>query len=376
LELLITIAYIFLVRLIFFDYKLLKFTLFWKFAVFGLWFVAVLAEVILLGQLAPYSKEAFVQAYVVQMAPEYGGMVKAVHVKANVPVKKGAPLFQMEPELLQYKVDQYVAQLSAADTSVAELSQQLKQAEASVEKLEANLAVEKIKYRQIKTAAAAKAVSLVRLENMQQKLLSMEAELRGAQAVRQGAKLSLNSSVGDKPTAVAEVLAKLEAARYNLKNTIIRAPADGFVSNMQLHPGSFVRIKTPVMSFVSSEKYWILVKAMQKGIQHVAPGDSAELAFDMYPGKIFSGIVESVAWASGNAQGMPTGRLPTEQEVRPAREFFVRLHITDEQQTYPLRFGASGIVVIYTKACPDFLKLLRQIEIQSESYLNYLYNPF
>jgi multidrug resistance efflux pump len=376
LELLITIAYIFLVRLIFFDYKLLKFTLFWKFAVFGLWFVAVLAEVILLGQLAPYSKEAFVQAYVVQMAPEYGGMVKAVHVKANVPVKKGAPLFQMEPELLQYKVDQYVAQLSAADTSVAELSQQLKQAEASVEKLEANLAVEKIKYRQIKTAAAAKAVSLVRLENMQQKLLSMEAELRGAQAVRQGAKLSLDSSVGDKPTAVAEVLAKLEAARYNLKNTIIRAPADGFVSNMQLHPGSFVRIKTPVMSFVSSEKYWILVKAMQKGIQHVAPGDSAELAFDMYPGKIFSGIVESVAWASGNAQGMPTGRLPTEQEVRPAREFFVRLHITDEQQTYPLRFGASGIVVIYTKACPDFLKLLRQIEIQSESYLNYLYNPF
>lgn len=376
MELLITIAYIFLVRLIFFDYKLLKFTLFWKFAVFGLWFVAVLAEVILLGQLAPYSKEAFVQAYVVQMAPEYGGMVKAVHVKANVPVKKGAPLFQMEPELLQYKVDQYVAQLSAADTSVAELSQQLKQAEASVEKLEANLAVEKIKYRQIKTAAAAKAVSLVRLENMQQKLLSMEAELRGAQAVRQGAKLSLDSSVGDKPTAVAEVLAKLEAARYNLKNTIIRAPADGFVSNMQLHPGSFVRIKTPVMSFVSSEKYWILVKAMQKGIQHVAPGDSAELAFDMYPGKIFSGIVESVAWASGNAQGMPTGRLPTEQEVRPAREFFVRLHITDEQQTYPLRFGASGIVVIYTKACPDFLKLLRQIEIQSESYLNYLYNPF
>jgi multidrug resistance efflux pump len=376
LELLITIAYIFLVRLIFFDYKLLKFTLFWKFAVFGLWFVAVLAEVILLGQLAPYSKEAFVQAYVVQMAPEYGGMVKAVHVKANVPVKKGAPLFQMEPELLQYKVDQYVAQLSAADTSVAELSQQLKQAEASVGQLEANLAVEKIKYRQIKTAAAANAVSLVRLENMQQKLFSMEAELRGAQAVRQGAKLSLDSSVGDKPTAVAEVLAKLEAARYNLKNTIIRAPADGFVSNMQLHPGSFVRIKTPVMSFVSSEKYWILVKAMQKGIQHVAPGDSAELAFDMYPGKIFSGIVESVAWASGNAQGMPTGRLPTEQEVRPAREFFVRLHITDEQQTYPLRFGASGIVVIYTKACPDFLKLLRQIEIQSESYLNYLYNPF
>ena len=66
MELLITIAYIFLVRLIFFDYKLLRFNLFWKFFVFGLYFAAALTEVTLLGQFTPYSKEAFVQAYVVR----------------------------------------------------------------------------------------------------------------------------------------------------------------------------------------------------------------------------------------------------------------------------------------------------------------------
>ncbi|MGB5177588.1 MAG: hypothetical protein WBP44_02545, partial [Gammaproteobacteria bacterium] len=75
MELLITIAYIFLVRLIFFDYKLLKYNLFWKFVTFGLWITAALTEVIFLGQYAPYSKAMFVQSYVVQMAPEFGGLV-------------------------------------------------------------------------------------------------------------------------------------------------------------------------------------------------------------------------------------------------------------------------------------------------------------
>jgi hypothetical protein len=76
LELLITIAYFFLVRLIFFDYKLLNYNLFWKFFTIGLWVAALMTEIIFLGQYTPYSKALFVQSYVVQMAPEIGGLVK------------------------------------------------------------------------------------------------------------------------------------------------------------------------------------------------------------------------------------------------------------------------------------------------------------
>ena len=115
MELLITIAYAFLIRLIFFDYKLLRFNLFWKFVVFGIWIGAALTEVLALGQFAPYSKSAFVQTYVVQMAPEWGGRVDDVLVKPNVPVKKGDPLFRMDPTEKQNTVDLYTAQLAAAE---------------------------------------------------------------------------------------------------------------------------------------------------------------------------------------------------------------------------------------------------------------------
>jgi len=375
-ELLITIAYIFLIRLIFFDYKLLRFNLFWKFMAFGIWIGAALTEVVMLGQFAPYSKSAFVQAYVVQMAPEWGGLVKEVYVKPNVPIKKGDPLFQMDPTEKQYVVDQYVAQLAAADTQVAELAQQLNEATAQVQKVQADLEIKEIEYKQVKEAAAKGAASSYRRENVSQQVSSLGSELRVAQAGEAAARIALNSRVGDKPTAVAEALAELEKHRYFLTHTTVRAPSDGYVSNLQLHPGSFVRLKSPVMTFISTEQYWIVAKTLQQGIQRVAPGDKAEVAFSMYPGKVFDAEVESVVWAIGNAQGRPSGVLPTEQQIHPAFEFFVRLRLTENDPDYPVRFGASAIVAIYTKECADFLKLLRRIEIQSESYLDYLFNPF
>jgi hypothetical protein len=48
----------------------------------------------------------------------------------------------------------------------------------------------------------------------------------------------------------------------------------------------------------------------------------------------------------------------------------------EPEPDYPLRFGASGLVAMYSSEAADFLVLLRKIELQSESFLNYLYNPF
>jgi multidrug resistance efflux pump len=344
--------------------------------VFGVWIGALLTEVLALGQFAPYSKSAFVQTYVVQMAPQWGGKVNEVYVKPNVPVKKGDPLFQMDPQEKQYKVDLYTAQLAAADTHVAELAQQLAQASAQVQKVKADLEVEIIMYQQVKDAASGGAASKYRLESVRQTVASLEAELLAAEAARDAAQLALDSNVDDKPTAVAEALANLNVARFYLEQTTVRAPSDGYVSNLQLYPGAFVRLKTPLMTFISSDEHWIVAKTLQNGIQRVAPGDAAEVAFAMYPGKVFDAEVVSVVWANGNAQGVPSGVLPPEQQVHPGMEFFVRLRMTENDPAYPLRFGARAIVAIYSKDCADFLKLLRQIEIQSESFLNYLFNPF
>jgi len=375
MELLITIAYVFLIRLVFFDYKLIRYTLFWKFLTFGLWVAAAMTEILFLGQYTPYSKEMFVQNYVVQMAPEFGGLVKEVYVTHNEPVKKGQPLFQMDPSEWQAKVDLYQAKLAAADTNVAELNQQVVEAGAAVQRAEADLQVARLKYEQIAEAAKSNAVSRLRMEENENDVKVRQAEVESAKAAQRSAQIALDSEVGDQHSAVAEVLAELAQAQYNLDHTTIVAPSNGYVANMQLYPGAFIRLKTPVMAFVNTDEHWLVATMLQRGIQHLREGDKAQVAFEMYPGKIFDAQVESVVWAAGDAQGVPSGTLPHVGQIRSARQYMVRLQMKEDPD-YPLRFGASGLAAMYTHDAADFLVLLRQIELQSESFLNYLYNPF
>jgi len=375
MEILITIAYFFLIRLIFFDYKLLRYNLFWKFVTFGLWGLAALTEVIFLGQYTPYSEQVFVQSYVVQMAPEYGGLMKEVYVTQNQEVKKGQPLFQIDPSEWQSKVDEYTAKLAAADSSVADLNQQVVEAKSAVKRAEANLKVTQTKYKQVAEAAKSSAASQLRLESVSNDVMVKQADLETAQANLIRAEIALNSDVGDKHTAVAEASAQLAKYQYHLDSTTVVAPSDGYVSNFQLYPGGFVRLKQPVMAFINSEEHWLLATIPQRGAEHIRRGDKAQVAFDLYPGKLFDATVDNVVWASGDAQGVPGGILPKTGQIKGSDLFMVRLNITDNPQ-YPIRFGASGLVAIYTQDAPDILVVLRQIELQSESFLNYLYNPF
>ena len=316
MEIIVTIAYVFLVRMILFDYKLLKFNLFWKFVVFGIYAGAALTEIIALGQYTPYSKELLVESRVLQIAPEYGGIVKEVQAKANVPLKKGDPLFLMDPAPRQAKVDQIKGQLAEAQENY----------------------------------------------NVERRLVK-----RGA---------GVQKKMIDRGDEVDTLKAELAKAQYHLDHTQIVAPSDGYVVNLQLREGVFIRLKAPVMTFVDTEEYYLVAKVLQKATQWIDPGDAVEVALEMYPGKVFPAEVEDVIWASGKAQVMTGGKLPTQQQMgAPPEAYVVKINFKGDVSKYPLRFGAAGLAAIYSGKC-DACKFLRQLEIRSESWLNYVYNPF
>jgi multidrug resistance efflux pump len=317
-EILVTIAYVFLVRLVFFDYKLLSFNLFWKFMVFGLYTAAALTEIILLGQYDPYSKDLVAESFVIPMAPEYGGIVKEVHVKGSVPIKKGDPLFTMDASQWQDKLAERQAVYNLAKDEFDRL-----------------------------TRAGPAAVSREEIVSAQHRM--------------------------------EEAAAKVDDAQYKVDHTTIQAPADGYAANLQLRPGAFIRIKQPVMTFVSSEDSYLVATINQKAARFVEAGDEAEVAFNLYPGKVFAAEVHDVVWARGRAQLSPGGELPSFSFLQDdsARDYFaVTLRLTEEDPNYPVHFGAIGLAAIYTGQGPDVFRLLRQLEIRSESWLNYLYNPF
>ena len=90
MELLVTIAYFCLVWLVFYKFRLMRFSMFWKFVVIGLYGAAVLTEVVVLGQTTPYSKELIVERYVIPLAPEFGGIVTRCMPSPTSPSRKAS----------------------------------------------------------------------------------------------------------------------------------------------------------------------------------------------------------------------------------------------------------------------------------------------
>jgi multidrug resistance efflux pump len=316
MEILISIAYAFLVRLVFFDYKWVRFTLFWKFVVFGLYAAAALTEVILLGQYGPYSKSLGVEAYVIQLAPEWGGIVKEVHIEANQPVKKGDPVFTMDAAQWEDRLAESQADFDSAQDE----------------------------YRRLSRAGKSGAVS-------QEEIVSARDAMRSAEA-------------------------EMQKDQYNVDHTTIVAPTDGYAVNLQLRPGAFIRLKAPVVTFVSTEEYFLVATVNQRAARFIEPGDDAEIALKIYPGRVFEAVVEEVIWASGGLQLRPGGAIPVLDSLTGSEEFALRMRLRRDDPDFPLRFGATGLAAIYTGKGPDVFKLLRQLELRSESWLNYLYNPF
>jgi multidrug resistance efflux pump len=316
MEILLTLAYVFLVRMIFFDYRWLPWNLATGILVWGLYTAAALTEIVLLGQYAPYSDRVFVERPVIQMATYLGGQVQEVYVKPHQQVAKGDPLYKMDPAPVQASLDNAQGIL---DQALQELKDTQKLVDRKV------MAAEAVKVKQDEVYAA------------------------------QG---------------------EVDVYKYRLQQTIARAPANGYVLNLQLRAGQFARLKAPVMSFVSSEEAWLVMAVRQEGSQYIKPGQELEFALTMYPGQVFTAEVGALIKGAGEAQLELGGIIPNISSIKEIGYFAVTADLDEQKLGAPIIFGASGLAAINTGQGADVFWLLRRIEIQSESLLNYVYNPF
>jgi RND family efflux transporter MFP subunit len=344
MELLVTVAYFCLVWLVFYKYQWLRFSLVWQFVVFGVYAAAVLTEVILLGQTTPYSKELVVERYVIPLAPEFGGLVSEVHAQANVPLKKGDPIFSMDKQTWEDQRDEAQAALDAA--------------EYQKKSLQAKLADATLKLDEAKTLVA------------KQVMAARELPLR------QDAVNDLTAQIAAMESTFGGLVAALDEANYNVEHATIVAPVDGYLVDFMLRPGAFIRIKQPVASFVSTDELYLLAAIDQRAAQWVKPGDSVHFALSMYPGRIFNAEVDHLIHATASAQIQVSATLPGMKSLKPSEYFFVKLKPVGDFSETPLVFGAGGLAAIFTSKSIDLVQVIRMIEIQSESILNYVYNPF
>ena len=348
---LITFIFITFVWLVFFKFKWLKFTKAW--GVVSLFFAAHLFLIFVIGLrfVTPYSTNLKVVQYTIQLVPRLPEptLVTAVLVQPNVAVKKGQPLFQFDRRPYEYQVRQLEAQLEAASSSAISSKYKVDQLKAGLAganqdvrmyKADLDAAEQKViksksdleyaKYQQQlsqglsqkgagpeedaqKWSAQMKAEEAAVLEaqaEAEHSRLKYESQFEGVNTTVAGATAQLKESEAAQKQAAANVeslKAQLELARYYLDNTLMVAPEDGYIMNLQVQPGMVAGIYRVggIASFIVDKDRYLLASFNQGTLKYVKPGQAVEVALDLYPGQVFEAKVDSVWWANGEGQYLP-----------------------------------------------------------------------
>src|SRR5260370_12888173 len=142
LAILITVVYLFIVWLVFFKMKWIKFNIAWGLVSAFVGLHVLLIFLIGLRFVTPYSTDAKVIQHTIQLIPRLPQptLGTGVLVEPNVPVKKGQPLFQFDRRPYEYKVNAVKAQLAAAQQHVLELKAQRDAASGAVAQAQAQRA--------------------------------------------------------------------------------------------------------------------------------------------------------------------------------------------------------------------------------------------
>ncbi|MGC2529082.1 MAG: efflux RND transporter periplasmic adaptor subunit [Candidatus Acidiferrum sp.] len=173
---------------------------------------------------------------------------------------------------------------------------------------------------------------------------------------------------------VASVKAQLEQARYYLENTTMLASEDGHIVNLQVVPGMVagtVRFGA-IATFIVDKDRYVLGNFFQEHLKYVRVGQPVEVALNRYPGQIFNGRVDSIWWANGEGQLLPSGDLPVFNPGpnRAQTGFAVKIVMENKDQSlFPI--GAQGAAAIYTSN--GGFAALRRIVIRTYSWFNFPY---
>ena len=401
MEALLLGIYAFFVWLIFIKFKWLPWNITSQVIVVIIPVVALTALILTLNVVAPSSSDVRVFKYVVQILPQVRGRVLEVPVEPNRLVKKGTLLFRIDPTPYQNDLDVAKARLAADEARLAQasanvvdasagarqLNEQLKSASAEVRALQPRLDLARLRVRQNRELVATGAGDRFALEQAEANVIELEAQIATATANEAQVAQKLSGRVNGELASVAAARAQFATAKaqvdstradvanaqWNLDQTAVYAPADGYAINVQLRPGSYVVSVplSPAMSFVE-QQYQVIALYQQNELVWVKPGDEAEFSLNTLPGRMIKAKVDSIVWAQGQGQLPQSGTVPqTGTFPQAPGRFPVKFTVVDKDPDLFLAAGATGHGAIYTEHV-EMIHIVRKVIVRVGTITDYL----
>ncbi len=269
------------------------------------------------------------------ISSEAEGRVSRLLADLGDRVTAGQALIELDREKAQYHLDQQkaalqraLAKFGAADTTHLPPIEQT----PDVQKAKAELVQARQAYD--------------RADELHKRQLVPKQTLDDAQAMLQSKQASYDSSLQNAKNLKADIdasNASMKLADRQLRDTSIRAPFDGHVSQRLVNPGQFVKNQTPVMAIVRVDPLKVTAEIPEKMAPWIKVGQAIDLRVDAYPDKPLTGKLTRISPAvNTSTRAFPFEALVpnTEGLLKPGT--FARVHIDTDRvdSVMTLSFGA------------------------------------
>ncbi|MGC0956122.1 p-hydroxybenzoic acid efflux pump subunit AaeA [Pantoea agglomerans] len=255
---------------------------------------------------SPWTRDARFAADVVAISPDVTGLITEVPVHDNQLVKKGDTLFVVDRPRYQKALDQAQADVEYYQALVSE-----KRREAG-------------RRNQLGTSAMSR------------------------EAIEQS-----NNDLQTSEHQLAKSVATRDLAKIDLERTTVKAPSDGWVTNLNVYQGEFITRGSVAVALVQQHSFYVLAYLEETKLHGVEKGYRAEVT-PLGSNIVLRGTVDSVAAgvtnssSSVDSKGMATVDSNLEW-VRLAQRVPVRIRL-DQQPGNRFPAGTTATVVITGQA--------------------------
>jgi len=338
--------------------------------------IAILAALLLgMNYNHPFSSEARFYFNTTPIVPGVSGVVIEVPVKSGTMLKAGDVLFRIDPTPFENAVKAKEAALADALQTTKQLREASDSAQKKLESALADRDGAKDIFERSKKLLETGVIAQVQFERAKNTYNAAEATAQSARAEANRALLEAEAVVKGVNTDVARLQSDLDTAKFNLEQSVVRAPTDGTVQQNFLRRGMFAASMPlrPVMIFLHNEPPKFTAAFLQNSAQRIEEGSEAEFILPAVPGRFFKGKVSAVGAFIAQGQLQPSGNLIDPEQIKGEGRILVRIDPEEGISKYLIVPGSSAQVAIYTHHM-HHLAVMRRVLLRMSSWTNYLFS--
>ncbi len=297
------------------------------------------------------SENAYVKADKIAISTDISGRVAKVNVLENQIVKQGDILFEIDREPFQIALEKAEAQLHSSRNEIESMRALYREKSEEYRDIERDANFFQEEFNRRRDLLKKGMVNSDRFDSAGRNLQAARDREDGIRQelgriiTRLGGSPDLET---DRNPEVLAATSRLQEARLNLSQTVIRAPASGIITKNDLQVGEYVTTGRPVFSIVGWKDIWVEANLKETELTYVKEGQTATVTVDAYPNAKWKARVASIAPATGAEFSILPPQNATGNWVKVVQRIPVRLDVLESDSGPPLRAGMSVIVTIDT----------------------------